>query len=129
GSGGDRTVSQLSIHQRDDPDYFRITPPVGGTLNVSAPLTSTPGLLDVFLNNASGTSIGFGYGAASAPVVGGQVYYVSIYADGFTVPSYDLTIDVPDFPADRFEPNDTRAAAADLGLSGDRVENNLSLHA
>ena len=30
---------------------------------------------------------------------------------------------------DRFEANDTRAAARDLGPLGHRIENNLSIHA
>ena len=134
-----RTENDLSIHTRGDFDYFRFVPESTGDATVTVSFLNAQGDLDVSLLDATGTFI---RGAATAAnvetftqrVVAGRTYFIRVYGAGFTGqtnPNYDLSLAITPVTVagDRFEPNDTRPEAADLGVVGDRSEANLSIHA
>ncbi|MCX7429292.1 MAG: pre-peptidase C-terminal domain-containing protein [Planctomycetia bacterium] len=135
GTAGDRTENGLTIHAANNEDYYRLTAASSGTLTVDINFSQFYGNLNLYLYDSSQTLVASSTGVGnnehvSYSVTAGQVYYVKVVGNsGATNPDYSLVIDGPDIPADRFEPNDSLGAAADLGTLGDRTEDNLSIHA
>ncbi|MCX7424391.1 MAG: pre-peptidase C-terminal domain-containing protein [Planctomycetia bacterium] len=131
---GDRTENSLSIHAAYNDDYYKFTPVSSGTLNVDIDFYNYQGDLDLYLYNSSQTQVASSIGAAdnehvSYGVAAGLAYYIKVQGrNGAINPDYSLAIDAPYGGADRFEPNDSFAAAADLGTLGDRTEEHLSVH-
>ncbi|HYW79692.1 MAG TPA: PPC domain-containing protein, partial [Thermoguttaceae bacterium] len=137
---GDQTRSELTIHRPagqefgSNDDWFRWRAPATGTLSVSTLFSHALGDVDMdFLDSgqvvqaASHSSTDNEF--ISWSVTAGETYYVHVFGyNGATNPRYTLVIDGPDIAADFFEPNDSFAAAADLG-QGDQTHAQLTIHA
>jgi hypothetical protein len=133
GTVGDLSEEGLSIHAANNDDYFRVVAARNGTLNVDLSFVDARGDIDLRVYDANQTRIGRSEGTSdqehvSVPVVAGQTYYIRVmgYNDA-TNPDYDLIIDGPDIPGDRFESNDDFASATDWGMIGSRREDALSI--
>jgi hypothetical protein len=121
---GDRHLSSLSIHRPGDIDTFRWIAPSNGTLEVDLDFDRDLGDVDLYVwgtdsqgnvELVSATTEGHGE-HASIQVTGGKSYFVVVKElSGDTNPSYSLTIDGPDIPPDRFEPNNSVLQPTDLG--------------
>ncbi len=124
----------LTIHRNND-DYFRFIAPATGTATIDLLFDDDLGDVDIslhdgtdFHNLITSSTSGTDNEQIVASVVANQTYYLRIYGyNGAVNPDYDLRIDLPEPPGDRFENNDDFATAAVLG-TGDRVENGLSIH-
>ena len=132
---GDRTATSLSIHASGNDDYYQFTAGSTGPLNISLAFTHALGDVDMHLLDAAGSVLATSSTVSNAenisfPVTSGQTYYVRVYGfNGAINPNYSMTLNGPDLPLDRFEPNDTLAAARNLGAAGDRVFPDLNIHA
>jgi predicted RNA-binding protein with TRAM domain len=136
GAVGDRVFPDLNIHTANNNDYYRVATTGVGDLVVTANFTHALGDVDIQLLDSAGTVLATSSGTGNSEsvtrtgVAAGQTYYVRVYGfAGATNPDYDMTINGPDIPPDRFEPNDTRATATDFGALGDRITNSLTVHA
>jgi hypothetical protein len=136
GTMGSRTENNLSIHAANNDDYYKFFAASTGTLNVDINFTHSQGDLDLYLYNSSQTLLAVSNGLTnnehiSYSVAAGQLYYIRVVGyNGATNPNYNLVIDGPVIlTQDRFEPNDSFAAATNFGTLTNRTENNLSIHA
>jgi hypothetical protein len=135
---GDRIVTNLSIHQSGDVDWYRFTTTAPGGRYNFALITFNPssgGLVfqlfdsnDTLLqtdSNATGTE----QVDLSGRPAGSYYLRVAGYA-GATNPDYTLAIHAPDTATgDRFEPNDTFATATDLRqVEGPQEWDDLTIH-
>jgi hypothetical protein len=134
GTLGDRTEADLTIYESGNDDYYLLTAVNSGTLNVDILFSHSFGNLDLYVYDSSQSLLAESYSSTdnegvSVAVTGGQTYYVRVlgYA-GATNSRYDLVIDGPEPPADHFEPNDSFAEAADLGVLGNLTEAGLTIH-
>ena len=130
---GDGTFSSLNLHTGNDNDYYRLTTAAAGTLTVTLTFDHILGDVDMQLLNAAGdvvaTSAGTGNTESVTRAVGaGEVYVIRVYGVNGTNPDYTMEVNGPDLTPDRFEPNDTRATATDLGTLGDWMASGLSIH-
>jgi subtilisin-like proprotein convertase family protein len=135
GNLGNRVEADLSIHESGDDDYFVFRAAATGTLDVSLNIVNVLGDLDFELYNAQFGSIGAANSQndveqLSVLVVSGRTYYLRVFGkEGATNDAYTVTFDGPGGAAgDRFEDNNSPTIATNLGLLGDRTENNLSVH-
>jgi hypothetical protein len=136
GTLGSRTEYALSIHAAYNDDYYKLTAAATGTLIVDINFTHSQGDLDLYLYNSSQSQLARSTGTGnnehvSFSVTAGQLYYIKVIGyNGAINPNYNLVIDGPVALAqDRFESNDSFAAAANFGTLTSRTENNLSIHA
>jgi subtilisin-like proprotein convertase family protein len=132
---GNRNEPSLSIHAPGNEDYYRFTAATSGVLIADVLFRHAAGDLDAVLYSANRNWLRSSTSAnddeqISWGVTAGQTYYLRVYGyEGATNSDYTLRLAVSQAPGgDRFEPNDSFAAAADLGALGSRIENDLSLH-
>jgi hypothetical protein len=133
---GDRELSSMSIHKPGDIDTFRWIAPSTGTLEVDLAFDHDQGDIDLYIwgtdlqsqvQLVSATTEEHGE-RASFPVIAGKSYFIVVKElSGDTNPSYSLTIDGPDIPADRFEPNDSVLQPTHLGSTSQTLSN-LTIH-
>ena len=130
---GSITLTGLSIHKVGDQDWFEWTASATGTLNLEIGFEHDLGDLDLALRNASGAVIASSTGSTDVEHIAwsvseGQTYYFQVYPWGSATNwSYYLEVDWSHpIPADSFEPNETRAAAAVLP-SGDQTLRDLTI--
>ncbi|MBI9018162.1 MAG: choice-of-anchor D domain-containing protein [Phycisphaerae bacterium] len=113
------TLSQLSLHDQSDRDYFKFTAPADtdGTLTVVTTPTATSTALNtqIRLLNANGTVMattdvaGSGqtetltYSSAATPLVAGETYYVDVYGWS-TTGQYNLQLTAPQSAGSQPEP-------------------------
>jgi hypothetical protein len=135
GALGNRTEAGLSIHFPANDDYYRFTAATSGTFIADVLFSQQAGDIDVALYNANQTRLSYSDSRSNNErivwsVAAGQTYYLHAYGySGAMNPSYTLQLLVSQAPvADRFEPNDSFAAASDLGTVGSRTEASLSIH-
>jgi len=136
GAAGDRSFPDLSIHVPNNDDYYRLTASGGGNLTVTLNFTHAAGDVDMQLLDGAGTVLASSAGTGNSEtitrtgVTGGEVFVVRVYGySGAANPDYAMTVDGPDIFPDRFEPNDSRAAATNFGALGDRNTSGLNIHA
>ncbi len=131
---GDKTINNLTVH-RGNTDWFKWIAPATGSVTVDLSFTHSLGDVDAVLYEQD-QAHPIAYGTSStdnehmvAAVVAGRNYYLKVYGYGNSVnPDYDLAIDGPAIPGDRFEPNDSLGWAWNLGV-GPKLEEHLSIHA
>jgi hypothetical protein len=129
-----RTDTGMTIHTANNDDYYKFKAAATGSATVSLAFTNAQGNVDLFVYNAAQTQIGSSTTtnnaeSATISVTSGQTYYVKVAgAAGATSPAYDLTVAGPAATGDRFEPNDSFAAAYDFAGTPDRTETGLSVH-
>jgi hypothetical protein len=137
GALGDREEFGLSIEPGDQ-DFFRFTALGSGNVNIKMNHVFFVGDLDLYLYGPSNTVVASSFDGQNLEeinydVVEGQTYTINVAGAGGNVNNvYDLRIDGPDassIQGDRFEPNNSFAAAANLGTLGDRNEADLTIHA
>jgi hypothetical protein len=135
GLRGAASFTGLTIHSATDVDYFPLVAAATGTLTADLSFVHAAGNLDLFVYDAALNLVGSSTTTTDAehvavPCTAGATYYVVVTgAGGATNPSYDLQIQAPDAPPDRFEPNDSVAQAAPLGTFTSHTESGLSIHA
>ncbi|MCC7334509.1 MAG: pre-peptidase C-terminal domain-containing protein [Pirellulaceae bacterium] len=126
-------VNNLVMADQADWFQFRLIQTPSATANVAIQFQSASGDLDLAVYNSSGRLLGYSNGISNSESItlagaAAGTYYVYVYGyAGATNPHYTLTVDpgrsVSD---DRFEPNNTFAQAADLGvLTANHTEQNL----
>ena len=131
----DRTNLGLSIDAADDDDYYRFTAGANGTLDVDVLFSHALGDVNVRLLDSSGTTLASSLSSSNNEsithsVTRGTTYYLRVYGwAGATNPNYTLTLDGPAVPADGLEPNDSFAAARNLGTVTNYSRNDLTVHA
>ena len=98
-----RTLSNLTIDQAFDDDYFAWTAPIDGTVTVNTSFSHSLGDIDLQLLDGNGQVIALSDSVTdneqvTAVVVEGQTYVIRVYGyAGAVHPSYDLTVDGPEF--------------------------------
>jgi V8-like Glu-specific endopeptidase len=131
----DATHSGLNIHASGNDDYFRFAAGASGTLNLGLSFNHSLGDVDVALLNAAGTVIASSTGTTNTETIifgltRGSTYGIRVYGyQGATNPSYTMTLDGPDVPADGYEANDDFGSPADLGAITGFAANDLTIHA
>lgn len=137
---GEQTISDLTIHQANDDDWYRFTITAAGTSAdyVRINFSHSAGDVDMGLYSStnSTTALRSSTGTSdqeqiSLDGLAAGTYYVRVYGyNGARSPNYTLTIKAPQPPAgDVFEPNDTRQTAKNLGqIRGQASYSNLSIH-
>jgi hypothetical protein len=134
GRVGDHTEIQMNIHAPNNDDYFKVTAANTGPLTVDLLFNNSFGNLDLFVCDSNQQQIGSSTGSVSNEHVGvlvtaGRVYFIRVTGKaGATSPNYTLVIHGPAIPPHRFEPNDSFAAATELGTLEDQTESGLSIH-
>ncbi|MCA9181477.1 MAG: LEPR-XLL domain-containing protein [Planctomycetales bacterium] len=126
-------VNNLVMADRADWFQFRLDQTSSATANVAIQFQSTSGDLDLAVYNSSGRLVGYSNGISNSEIVSlsgatAGTYYVYVYGyAGATNPHYALTVNPGQSVSDdRFEPNNTFAQAADLGvLNTNHMEQNL----
>jgi hypothetical protein len=138
---GQRVESGLSIlptPDGPDVDFYKFATVLAGTAadSVRIDFDHTQGPLSLTLLSAAGVPLASASGDGDAeqiPLAGrpAGTYLVQVTGLGdATNPDYTLTVHAPAAPPDRFEPDDTFAAAHDLGVvQGQRVEAGLTIDA
>ena len=131
---GDVTVTDLTIHNTSDDDWFVWKPTLGGPTTITLFFQTSLGDLDFEVYDSNRNIIAT---AASSfrdnemldlEVVGGESYTIHVSAfPGSIQPAYDLVIDGPEIQPDEFEPNDARSTATELG-AGDQRLDALTVH-
>jgi len=132
----DLTEADLTMHEsgKDYYDYYLLTPAYSGAMNVDILFSHSLGNLDLWVFDSSQSLLAHSRSATDnesvlVTVTGGQTYYLWVWGwMDETNPDYDLVIEGPHVPADRFEPNDSFAEATDLGTLGNRTEADLTIH-
>ncbi len=137
------TLSNLTIHNTSDEDYFKINLGSTGTSShyVLADFSDAAGDLDLYLYDRSGNSI-----RSSASVTNDErislanlsagTYYVEIDGYGSATNTYSLQWHTPDSGSDpdvpspdRYESNNSRSTATSVLVGfGNATLNNLSIH-
>ncbi len=98
-----RTLSNLTIDQAFDDDYFAWTAPIDGTVTVNTIFSHSLGDIDLQLLDGDGQVIALSDSVTdneqvTAVVVEGQTYVIRVYGyAGAVHPTYDLTVDGPEF--------------------------------
>jgi subtilisin family serine protease/subtilisin-like proprotein convertase family protein len=135
GELGSRTEADLSIHAPGNDDYFRFTAQMSGALTADVLFNHAEGDLDLALYDANQTLLASSTSSTGSErafwaISAGQTYYLRVHGKGGELnPSYQLQLAVSEAPpGDRFEQNDSFAAAANLGSLGNRSETGLSIH-
>ncbi len=117
----------------DDNDYYRMTAAFSRTATVDLNFVHGQGNLDlevydhdlVLLDGSQSLS---NNESVSFDAIGGETYIIRVFSFALVAnPDYDLVLGGT-IPPDRFEPNQPSSQATDLGLVGDRTENDLSIH-
>ena len=135
GTLGNFSFSGLSIHESGNGDYYHFTAASDGQATISTAFVHDLGDLDLAIYDDSQSLIGLSSGVVNSEsvtinVTQGASYYVSVSGySGAINPSYSLTIIGPAIPPDFYEPNDTFAAATNLGTLGNVALAGLSIHA
>jgi hypothetical protein len=133
---GQRVESNLSINAAGNDDWYRFQTAAAGVSGSAVRIDFQNGLgnLDLELYDGVGNFLGRSAGTGNAEQISltgraAGVYFVRVFGAGGAVnPSYALTINAPGAPADRFEPDDTQATAADLhAIQGQQVQANLTI--
>jgi hypothetical protein len=120
---GQRRFDHLTIHNASDRDFFQFhtTAPAGSDHYVEVRFSHAAGEVEMQLYDANRNLIGRSVSVtdherislAGSPA---GAYYVEVYGWAGATNTYELIIAAPDMlPADRFEPNNSMAAATDLG--------------
>jgi hypothetical protein len=128
-------ISELSIHESGNGDYFRFTSSFTGEMPISVSFEHDLGDIDLRVYDAFLDIIEeSGSTTDSEEVVidaaAGQSYYVYVFGfGGDTNPNYDLQIGDPPPDTDAFEPNDSAGSAYNLGSLSGRLLPALSIHA
>ena len=131
----DATHSGLNIHAANNDDYYRFTAGASGTLSLSLAFTHALGDVDVSLLSAAGTVLASSTSTTNSELITwsltrGTTYGVRVYGfQGATNPSYTMTLNGPDVPADAYEPNNDFGTAAALGAVTSFTANDLTIHA
>jgi hypothetical protein len=127
--------SGLTIHAPGNDDYFRFTAGGTGPADINVYFSHAAGDIDLYVYDAGQTPVGSSSSTdddefVSIPVAGGQTYYVKVVGyGGATNPNYSLEINAPSSPPlDNYEPNDSFAAAYNLGTRGYFYESGLNIH-
>ena len=137
GTLGSVTLTNLTIDPNGPDDYYRFTAGDHGTMTVTLFAAAPNGLIDMVPCDADHNpitylaTIGANSISAAWEVTKGATYYLKVkpHNVGQAAPNYSLQFDGPAVPLDHFEPNNTVATAADLGvLAGDRLETGLNFH-
>jgi subtilisin family serine protease/subtilisin-like proprotein convertase family protein len=135
GAIGNRTETNLSIHAVNDDDYYRFTATMTGTLTADVLFSHMDGDINAALYDANQTLLRSSASTGDNErivwnVVADETYCLRVDGHERAInPSYSLQLLVSlTPPGDRFEPNDSFAAAADLGALGNRSEAALSIH-
>ena len=140
---GTHLVPNLTIHANgdgsDNPDYFRFETAAMGTSEhyVEAQFAQADGDLDMRLYDAGQTLLLNSLSVTdneriSLSGLAAGVYYVQVYGFLDATAPYDLEVRAPDpdVAGDHLEPNDSFAAAADLGeVRGTETVAGLTIHA
>ncbi len=127
GSVGGRSERDLSIHAPLNDDYYRIVTAGAGPLNISVFFNHAQGDVDLELLDAGGNVVATSATTNNVEIIlrsvaARDVYYLRVFGySGAINPNYEMTIAGPGIPADRFEQNDTLAAATNFGSIGDRT--------
>ena len=124
------TEQELTIHDSADVDYFQFAAAYSIPQQISALFNHSAGDLSLHVYDGSLTPIGSSTSATDNELViinatAGSTYYVRIIGTGTTSNAYDLVVEPG---ADAYEANESRGAAADLGLVGDQMMQGLTLH-
>ena len=126
-------LSDLTIHEAGNPDYYQWYAPDDGLLAVDLIFLHAAGDLDLGIYDASGQWIASSTSTTddeSLHVVVEQsaVYYIGVFGfDGARHFEYTLNIDGPDIKADRLESNNAFRTARSLP-NGDSYSPDLSVH-
>ena len=121
---GTVSLPSLSIHTGTDVDYFRFVtagPGVSGN-SVRLDFTHAAGDVDMRLYDVQGVELRASTGVTNSEEVSlsglaAGTYYVKVYGFAGATNNYSMRITGPTgLSPDRFEPNDSRPAADDLGL-------------
>jgi hypothetical protein len=141
GTIGGIYTENLSIHNSSDTDWFRFQISGLGTYEnfISINFDDTKGDLGLYLYDSSGKVIGYSdfitSNSESISLAGlkAGTYYAQVYSFLRNVNEYTLLIDAPGTASilspDRFEANNSLAAASDLGLvKGVKQFSNLSIN-
>jgi len=140
---GETSLTDLSIHANADgtpnDDWFQFeTQAVGDSTDyVEIQFSHYEGDLDMVLYDASGEPVAWSVSVSdnervSLEGLSAGAYYAHVYGYWDATAAYDLVIEAPEEAAvgDAFEPNDTPAAATDLGpVEGVTSLTELSIHA
>ncbi|MEY3456985.1 MAG: hypothetical protein RL215_142, partial [Planctomycetota bacterium] len=127
------TRSNRTIHNNADFDFYRFAIPAQGSQEnfVAISFVHAAGDLDIQLLDASGAVVGSSLGVtdserislANLPV---GTYYLQVYGFGGATGTYSARFNLPTRLGDRFESNETRETAKDLGTERDIRD--LSIH-
>jgi len=118
---GGGSYDGLSIHTRDDQDYFAVDVDAGAIVEVETTFSHAGGDLDVRLVDESGSTLAGSISvsddeAFTHAVETDGTYYVVVYGYSGAQNDYDISVDVAEASefGDRFEPNDDPANATEL---------------
>jgi hypothetical protein len=134
---GDREEFGLDISPSGDQDFYKFTALGSGNIQIRINMIVLFGDLDLFLYGPSNTVVAQSIDSGNTDeinynVVEGLTYTINVAGVQGNTNNYDLRIDGPDSSTagtpDRFEPNNSFAAATNLGTLGDRTENDLNIH-
>ncbi len=136
---GVRTLSNLSIHEASESDWFQFDTVATGTVqhNIVVNFEHALGDIDVVLFAANGDVVGASTGVGNQeiiPLAGLPQGTYRLQVQGYfnaTNPRYDVTFTTPteESSVDSLESNDTREQATDLrGVTGELSLDDLSIH-
>ena len=131
GTLGSLSETGLTIDKPNDDDYLGFVAGESGPYTIELSFSHADGDLDLALYEQSGALIDSSLSttdneSVTATLVAGRIYGVLVTGLGNTN-TYDLAIASDPFAPDRFEPNDSGLAPADLGVLGSRAEQGLTL--
>ncbi|GAG17431.1 unnamed protein product, partial [marine sediment metagenome] len=128
--------SGLDVHESGNADWYRFELTDAGQEEhfVRILFDHLPGDVEMRLYDAAGDELDIAIGVEDIEQISldgysAGTYYLKVYARGYTTsPSYKLVINARRF-ADAFEPNDSLAAAGDLGqINAEHAWDDLSIH-
>jgi len=130
GSLSSASEKELTIHDATDVDYYQFIAAASAPQQISVLFRHSGGDLNLHVYDGSLSPIGSSTSATDNELVTintteGSAYYVRVIGTGTTSNAYDLVL-AP--AADAYEANESRGAAAELGLVGDRTLQGLTLH-
>jgi hypothetical protein len=129
---GDVDLAMANVHEPFDSDFYLWTPAASGVAIIDLLFLQVEGDLDLALW-ADGIEIAVANSSADNERLFLHLETTHTYAlevrgkDGDVNPHYELRIDGPELAGDSYEPNDSRATAADLGI-GDVQLTGLNIH-
>ena len=130
----DMAIGDLSIHNGDDVDFFRITLPAGttGTSSdfVEAKFSHTEGDLDLELLDSAGDVIAFSKSETdderiSLDGLASGDYFVRVFGFSSATADYTIMFELPERTGDRLESNNNRRQATEVT---EDVYTDLSIH-